>query len=469
MMNVTAWTLAAGIVLGAVAPAAGEAGVGKSSRVTPVVEAYRKASPAVVNISTERLVRMGFSLFGDRDDPFERFMPRLFGRSVPAVSLGSGFLVHPDGYLITNAHVVRRAEKITVTLSDKSTCEAQVVAANTGDDMAVLKIEPRNGRPFPYLPLGRSDDLMIGETVIAIGNPMGYQNTCTTGVISALNRKLEFRGGNEISGLIQTDAPINPGNSGGPLLNRDGRLIGVNTAIRADAQGIGFAIPVDRVSADLPKLLDFERLNRVVFGLTVEQRHQETTDELVVTAVAPGTPAQAGGCKVGDRLLALNGRNLMQLPDYQFAMLKAAPGDAIRLTCWRSGKTLPLTVTVKARPKPDGAALAGRLMGLEVRTITRNLARDLRLAASAGLLVTGVEREGPADKLGIRRGDIVFQLGRWYVTDLDRLGAILEDVQAGDTLRIGIIRGNVRAWGGIRVRKGPPVPASELVKDKVSV
>jgi serine protease Do len=354
-----------------------------------------------------------------------------------------------------------------VTLADKSACEAQVVAANAGDDLAVLKIEPKDGRPFPYLPLGRSDDLMIGETVIAIGNPLGYQNTCTTGIISALDRKLEFRGGRAYAGLIQTDAPINPGNSGGPLLNMAAGLIGVNTAIRADAQGIGFAIPVDRLTADLPKLLDFERLNRVVFGLTVQQRHLDTTEELVVTAVAPGSPAAKGGCRVGDRLLALNGKNLNQLPDYQFAMLNAAPNAAIKLTCWRNGKTLPLTVTVEPRPKPDGAALAGRLLGLEVRTVTPELARQLRLAARAGMLVTGVEREGPADRLGIRRGDIVFQLGRWYVTDLDRLGAILEDVTAGEALRIGIIRGRARAWTTIRVRR-PPVRSS-LVRDRVRI
>ena len=468
MTKMTAWAWAAVIALAApVAPASGQE-KGRSARVTPVVEAYRKASPAVVNISTQRLVRMGSGVFGDGDDPFESFLPRLFGQAVPTVSLGSGFLVHPDGYLITNAHVVRRAEKIAVTLADKTAYEAQVVAANTGDDLAVLKIEPKDGRPFAYLPLGRSDDLMIGETVIAIGNPLGYQNTCTTGIISALDRKLEFRGGNTYSGLIQTDAPINPGNSGGPLLNMDGRLIGINTAIRADAQGIGFAIPVDGLSADLPRLLDFERLNRVVFGLTVEQRHQETTEELVVTAVAAGSPAEAAGCKSGDRLLELNGKPLMQLPDYQFAMLHAAPGAAIRLTCWRNGQTLPLTVTVKPRPKPDGSALAGKLLGLEVRTVTAELAQQLRLAASAGMLVTGVERDGPAEKLGIRRGDIVFQLGRWYVTDLDRLGAILEDVQAGELLRVGIIRGNVRAWAAIQVRQAP-TPTSGLVKDKVSV
>ena len=433
-----------------------------------MVEAYRKASPAVVNISTERVVRMGTSLFGGGHDPFERFMPRLFGRSVPTVSLGSGFIVHSSGYLITNAHVVRRAEKITVMLTDKSAYEAQVIAANPEIDMAVLKIEPREGKTFQYLSLGRSDDLMIGETVIAIGNPLGYQNTCTTGIISALDRKLTFRGGHEYSGLIQTDAPINPGNSGGPLLNMDARLIGVNTAIRADAQGIGFAIPVDRLVADLPKLLDFERLNRVVFGLTVEQRHLDTTEELVVTAVEPGSPAAKGGCKVGDRLMSLNGKPLRQLPDYQFAMLEAKPKAPIKLECWRNGKTLGLSVTVQSRPKPDGAALAGRLLGLEVRTVTPELARQLRLATRVGMQVTGVERGGPAERLGIRRGDVVFQLGRWYVTDTDRLGAILEDVRAGEAMRIGIVRGNVRTWTTIRAR-GAAVRRSSLVRDKAPI
>ncbi len=448
--------LAAGLVASAAGKATGQVRpTRKNLRVTPVVEAYRRASPAVVNISTRRLVRMSWRLFGFYDDPFEDFGPRFFRPAIPTVSLGSGFVIHPAGYLVTNAHVVRRAEKITVTFPDKRTYQAEVVAANTADDLAVLKIVGAEARRFRHIRLGRSDDLMIGETVIAIGNPLGYQNTCTTGVISALDRTLRFRDGREYGGLIQTDAAINPGNSGGPLLNILGELVGINTAIRADAEGIGFAIPVDRLLEDMPRLLDFERLNRVVFGLAVRQRHTDTGEELVVTSVAPGSPAAEAGCRVGDRLVALDGVALRQLPDYQVPMLEARPGRLVRLECRRAGRPVRLVVQVKPRPKPDGAALAAALLGVELRTVTPALARRLGLAVTAGLLVTGVEPRSPADRVGIRRGDVIFQIGRWYVTDLDRLGAILEDVRPGTALHIGIIRGNVRAWASITTRKAP--------------
>ncbi len=436
----------------------------RNPRVTPVVEAYRQASPAVVNISTVTPVQMGWRLFGGEDDPFEEFLPKFFRRTVPVTSLGSGFLIHGQGYLVTNAHVVRRARKITVTLSDESSFEAEVVAANSEHDLAVLRIREAGKRTFPFLRLGRSDDLMIGETVIAIGNPLGYQNTCTTGVLSALNRKLEFRGGLAYDQLIQIDAPINPGSSGGPLLNAAGGLIGINTAIRADAQGIGFAIPVDLLTEDLPRLLDFERLNRVVFGLRVAQHHAAEGDRIVVAAVEPGSPAAAAGCKVGDRLAALNGQEVVQLPEYLIAMLRARPGQTVRLRCRRDGRWVQAAIGIRARPKPDGAALARGLFGLELKEITPELARQLRLPVEAGLLVTGVEGGSPAGQLGLRRGDIVFQMGRWYTPDLEMVGAILEDVAPGTMMQLGIIRGRVRAWAAIKARKPPATtrPAPRL-------
>ncbi len=427
----------------------------RSSRVTPVVEAYRQASPAVVNISTITPVKMSWRMFGGGDDPFEEFMPKLYRRTVPVTSLGSGFLIHEDGYIVTNAHVVRRAQKITVTLSDKATFEADVIAATAGHDLAVLKVRDPGKRKFEFLRLGRSDDLLIGETVITIGNPMGYQNTCTTGVLSGLRRKLEYHGGLAYDKLLQVDAPINPGNSGGPLLNINGELIGINTAIRADAQGIGFAIPVDLLSQDLPKLLDFERLKRLVIGLSVAQRHAGDVDELVVTAVAAGSPAKAAGCEVGDTLVEMDGRKLNQLPEYQVAMLRAIPTQTVKLKCRRGGEAMQFDIKVKARPRPDGVALTKKYFGLEFKAITPAFARQMRLPVEAGMLITNVESGTAAEELGIRRGDILFQFGRWYVTDLNRLGAILEDVKPGDDLRIGIIRGHARAWATIKARKPP--------------
>jgi serine protease Do len=436
-------------------PAAPSVAAGKALRVTPIVQAYRRCSPAVVNISTQTVVDSS-GVFG-QDDPFEAWGPRL-GRQVPAVSLGSGFLVHPDGYIVTNCHVVARAQKITVTLTDQSSFDVGIVAANPEHDLAVLKVLEPKGRKFDFLPLGRSDDIMIGETVIAIGNPLGLQNTLTTGVVSATDRKLDFRSGVSYTGIIQVDAPINPGNSGGPLLNINGELIGINTAIRADAQGIGFAIPVDALARDFPQLLDYERLNRVIFGLRVAQTNAEEGCRIEVAGVDENSPAAKAGFRTGDRLVTLNGQKLAQITDYQIAMLAAASARKVALSCLREGKTLDLSATLEERPKPNAAGLAKSHFGLKLAELTAEQARAMRLHVESGLVVMSVEADSPAEKLGLRRGDVVFQVGRFYVGDLDKLGAILEDLQAGASLQIGIIRGTTRAWGPITARQAEPPP-----------
>jgi len=441
------WVIAAAwMATLAAAPVAAE----PVSRVTPVVLAYRAARPAVVNISAEKLVQARWGLFGG--DPFEDIFPSPFTRRVPVKSLGSGVVIHRDGYIVTNAHVVRHAEKISVTMPDQTKYAAKVISTEVQHDLAVVQVLLPAGKKLPFLSLGRSDDLMVGETVIAIGNPLGYANTLTTGVISAVDRTLRFRGDVEYSGLIQTDAPINPGNSGGPLLNIRGELIGVNTAIRADAQNIGFAIPVAAVVEGLTKLLDFEQMNRVVFGAEVRQRHTPTGDELYVAAVRPGTPA-AGRLQKGDVLLALNGEALGQIPAYVCAMLTARPGTKLRLKARRAARELETHVTLLAKPRPNGKILAQRLFGVTLREVTPKLARELRLSVDQGLLVVGVDEGGPADRLGVQLKDVLFQVGRHFVRDLDDLGLILEKVEPGQTVKIGIVRRNVRALATLRTRR----------------
>jgi len=299
---------------------------GRVSRVTPIVRAYRKASMAVVNISAEKIVRAGTGFFG-RGSLFDDIFPSPLVRRK---SIGSGVVIHPSGYIVTNAHMVSRAEKITIQLVDKSRYVARVISSDSGYDLAVLKVDLPNGRAMSHLPLGRSDDLMVGETVIAIGNPLEYSSTLTTGVISATNRTLKFDRGIEFRGLIQTDAPINPGNSGGPLLNIRGELIGINTAIRADAQNIGFAIAVDTVAEQMGKLLDFERINRVVFGAAVGRKHDKDGDALYVTEVRPGTPASAA-LKKGDRIVSLNGRETRGISQFFCEMMGARGGRQISM------------------------------------------------------------------------------------------------------------------------------------------
>ncbi len=425
-------------------------GAPRSVRVTPVVRAYREAGPAVVNISTTKIIRVRLGLFGG--DIFDDIFPRPMTRRVPIKSLGSGFIIHPDGYLVTNAHVVLRADKITVTLSNKSKYAATVISTDARHDLAVLKIEPKKTKKFAYLPLGRSDDLMVGETVIAIGNPLGYANTLTTGVISAVDRTLSFGGDLEYTGLIQTDAPINPGSSGGPLLNIAGELIGVNTAVRPDAQNIGFAIAVDSLHNEFGKLLDFERINRVIFGASVVHKRSAQDAGLHVSEVRSKTPAQ-GKLKVGDRVIQIYGKPVSQMPEYACAMLAAKPGSKVRLTVMRGGAKIPVVVTVQAKPRPDGKALAKRLFGITLRPVAPALAREHRLPMEWGLLVVGIEEDSPADKLGLKLKDILFEVDGLYVKDMDGLGTILEDVGAGENVKLGIARGYIRAWAPIRSRK----------------
>jgi len=414
----------------------------KATRITPVVLAYRRAGPAVVNISADKIVNERFALFGR--DPFAD----IFRRPVRRKSVGSGVVIHGDGYVVTNAHVVSRALQITIQLSDKTRYAAKVISSDSACDLAVLKVELPKGKTLAHLPLGRSDDLMVGETVIAIGNPLGFANTLTTGVISATNRKLEFAGDIEYSGLIQTDAPINPGNSGGPLLNIRGELIGINTAIRADARNIGFAISADTVAEQLTRLMDFERINRVVFGASVAQKRTTDGVELRVTEVRPGTPAD-GPLKRGDRIISLKGKPVGRISGFVCGMMGASAGQKVELGILRGAKRLTAAVKLSARPRPSGKDLARRLFGLTLRKVDRKLAGELGLTTSRGLVIVGVEAGSPAHKLGIDLKDVLFQVGRFYVTDLETLGVILEDVRPGDGIRIGGVRGHVRYWATI--------------------
>lgn len=425
------------------------------SRITPVVLAYRRAKPSVVNISSEKIVTAGAGPFGGA---FEDIFPSPFRRNMAVQSLGSGFIVHPSGYIVTNAHVVSRAKKITVTLSDNSKHQARAISADGDHDLAVLKIEPPKGASLPHLPLGRSDDLMVGETVIAVGNPMGLSHTVSSGILSALDRELEFAQGVKYTGLIQTDAPINPGSSGGPLLNVRGELIGINTAIRADAQNIGFAIPVDKLMELFPMLLNFERINRAVFGATVQQRHGAGGEELLISAVRAGSPAD-GKLKVGDSLRALNGKALDQVPDFTCGMLAiGAPAKAC-IKCQRDGKTVNVTVDLLAKPKPDGNLLARRLFGMTLKEVTPESARELRLPLEHGLMVVGIDGGSPAELIGLRLKDVIFQVGTAYVVDVESLGVILEEALAGQAVRIGVARGNVATWVNIRAQSPQPETA----------
>lgn len=387
------------------------------ARRTPVVDVFRSTRDVVVNISTTQVRTYRSSIF---DEIFE-----LPGRQFTSTSVGSGFVIHEDGYIVTNAHVVSQSTQCQVVFANKHTYEAYVVALDQEHDLAVLKIEPKEN--LRAIKLGTSSDLMIGETVIAIGNPFGYQHTVTTGVVSALHRDLKFDNGITYQDLIQTDAGINPGNSGGPLLNVLGELVGINTAIRGDAENMAFAIPVDQLVMLMPEMLDTEKLHHAYVGLKVSG-----TQGALVKYVVPRSPADRAGLRRGDVLQSIDGQPIRQGFDYAVKMVTHQPGDSVRLTVDRRGRKKDFRLTIEHQPKPEGAQLARKTFGLQLEPIDPDVARKLDIEPDAGLFVTGIVRGSPADLAGIAPGDLLVQLGRYHVCKLDTVGRLLDTLQPGD-------------------------------------
>ncbi len=412
------------------------------SRRTPVVAAVEKAGPAVVNISTEQIVvRQGDPFFGFRDPFFDQFFRDYFERfSGPrqfrAHSLGSGVIIDPEGHVVTNEHVVRKASRIDVTLSDGSKYEGKLLSSDAESDLALIKLN--SNKPLPAVKMGRSDDLMIGETVIALGNPFGLESTVTTGVVSAKNRSVTLEGHEAYAGLIQTDAAINPGNSGGALVNINGELIGINVAIRADAQGIGFAIPVDRVREVIKALFNYRLIKGTYIGVRgrdvtaddVAQHKLATRSGVYVAAVDPASPAAKAGVREADVITAIDGRPVADMVQFFKLMLAKEVGDTVALRLTRGGKELAVRVTVAAAPKPSGAEIVRTKLGLSLQPMTADLARSFGFREPAGLIITAVEKGGPANNAGLERGDVLLRFGGAAVHTLDQLAAAID--QAGE-------------------------------------
>jgi Do/DeqQ family serine protease len=412
----------------------------ESSRRTPLVQAVEKVGPMVVNIYTEEAPpqrRNPFRSFGGGnfgDNLFDRFLKDFIPNfDQQRRSLGSGVLINPEGYILTNEHVIGKAVRIKVTLIDKREFEARLVGADRKSDLAVIKID--SDKPLPFVKMGRSDDLMIGETVLAIGNPFGLQHTVTTGIISALNRSIKSGDNMVYNDFIQLDASINPGNSGGPLLNINGSLIGINTAIYQKAEGIGFAIPIENAKRIINDLISYGKVRRGWLGVSV----QDMTPQLLryfkldrkrgvlVTQVFPGSPARRAGIKQGDVILKLNNHEISRKLEYQQRVGSYSVGNTITFSVLREGRRQDIRLKVKAIPRDQIADFTLNWLGLSVQRIDDVAVRKYQLSTRKGVMINQVTPNSAGGRIGLSPGDVIRQVNQSPVNnEKDFNKAILE-------------------------------------------
>ena len=393
------------------------------NRRTPLVRAVEKVSPAVVNIYTtevSRPARNPFRSFGNNpfDQFFKEFMPPIESQRR---SLGSGVLIKGEGFILTNEHVIAKAAKIHVILSDKQEFDASVIGADIKSDLAIIKIT--SAKALPYVEMGRSDDLMIGEQVLTIGNPFGLQHTVTTGIISALNRNIQAGKNMVFSDFIQVDASINPGNSGGPLLNINGSLIGINTAIYQKAEGIGFAIPIDHAKRIVNELIRYGKVRRGWLGVSVQEldvqllRHFKLDRQrgVLVVGVADNSPGGKAGLRRGDIIVAIDNHEVKDKSDFRGRMASYTVSSSIRFSILRDGKVKEHSVRVTAIPKSYVKEFTLAWLGLNIKENNDHFARSNRLATSKGMVVTEVVRKSVSGRIGINPGDVIRQMNQTRV------------------------------------------------------
>ena len=415
-------------------------------------------SPSVVNISTTKVMKRELAPF--LEDPFSEFFSPFRDFKMPKKwkeqSLGSGVIISPDGYIITNNHVVEQADEIRVTLFDKRSFKAKVIGSDNKTDVAIVKIDADNLYAAQW---GDSDKLQVGEFVLAIGNPYGLSHTVTMGIISAVGRANV--GIADYEDFIQTDAAINPGNSGGPLVNTKGELIGINTAIFSRSggyQGIGFAVPSNMARLVMDQLLQKGKVTRGWLGVTIQEITPELSQKFglktakgaLIGDVAKGSPAEKAGIKRGDIILEFNGKKVSDVGNLRNMVAQSKVGVQIPLTIMRSGKEYGINVTTSELPKdvseitpgnvPEDTAPEG-LTGLNVMELTREISRQLGLPRDEkGVVVVRVEPGSSVEDAGLRKGDVIQEIDRKKIISLDDYIRIVATIHSGDTVLMFINR-----------------------------
>jgi serine protease Do len=397
-----------------------------SPRLTPEVRAVHRVLPAVVNIATEKLVSVS--------DPFQAFFQDYFEAPVryyrKSIPLGSGVVVDRQGLVLTNLHVVRRASNIEVHFLNGEKHPATLAAYNERNDLALLRVrETADNKRFSEVNFAKPDDLLLGETVIAVGNPFGLEHTVTSGVLSARNRSLK-EGDVVFTDILQTDAAINPGNSGGPLINLDGYLIGLNLAIRAGAEGIGFAIPLRRIEEVLAKWLLPSHFSSGTCGFVPGTKNIEGKLVAVAETVDADSPAADVGLAPGTVIAGVNGKRVHRSLDVSRILWTLEPGDVCRLEL-ESGTVLEIPVRVM-----NSSQLIRRRLGLHTQLLTPALGKALGLDQVEGLVVSDVDPDGAFGQSDIQRGDVLYGLGRVRIESHDELGRLLRNLVPGEPVDV---------------------------------
>jgi len=423
-------------------------------RMTPAVKAIQKAMPSVVNIHSEK--------------PAEDSDSHLTGKDRKINGMGTGIIVDERGYIVTNHHVVAGVETLRATLSDGSTYTARVISYDKKHDLAIIKVDAT--KPLTVMPLGTSSDLMLGETVFAIGNAFGYENTATQGLVSALKRDVEVNEKQGYKNLIQTDASINPGNSGGPLINMDGDVIGINVAIRAGAQRIGFAIPMDDARRIIAELLSCERLAQTYHGTILTDVKKGEQRFVRVEGLKANSPAEQSGLRVGDVVTKVGAIPVVDATDFERACLGRPAGEKVEVTLKRGDKVETTTMMlatlaggrrtgdsnqgiVRAQSEDATHDKAFRMMGIRISPVSEAEKRQLGDKYRGGMKVTEVKAQSNAAQNGIRVGDVLVGLHVWETVTYDNINYVLDHQQLHtfNPLKFYILRGSETLYGHLQV------------------
>ena len=416
----------------------------------------KEVGPKVVNIATVKKIKPDSRPFKapfDRDDSFEEFFRKFFGDRIPREykqrGLGTGFIIDPDGLVITNNHVVANADQIEIRLSTEESYDAEIIGRDPKTDLALIKIKT-NG-PFPHLVLGDSDKIEVGDWVIAVGNPFGLENTVTAGIISAKQRNI---GAGPYDDFLQTDASINPGNSGGPLLNMKGEVIGINTAIVATGQGIGFAIPSNIAKTIVNQLKSRGKVVRGWLGVMI----QKITPELVksfslkddkgalVADVPEGSPADKAGIKRGDVIVEFDNSKIEEWSDLPQIVASTEVGKQVTVKIVRDGNEKVFDVELGELKEEESQEESPetsqeKRLGMTVEEITPELAAKLGIDEKTGVIVTGVDEAGPASEAGLRPGDILKEIQREPVESISDYSHIMKNLPSSGNILFLIKRG----------------------------